>query len=176
MAVGLGSTVEQVIGAINDGGGVVISIASTREWSSGSGNTRDFHINVRLVSGNLQVGDRLEICKPVYKTVFNRVNGVKTNIRSKYKLKTFIYKTITATDIANIKSGKNILTFHIPHPTWIKNKGFDLSFTTMGSGRKAPRTVRITRPVLKNGVANYCQISNSAYIVVNHGTNIIKGL
>lgn len=165
-------------GSSSDYGGVIISVASTNSYRIDPQDQLSQHnIRVRIVSGTLQVGDRLEICRPIMKKSFNRVNGVKTNVRYKQKLKACAYKIITEADIANIAAGKNILVLTVNHSTDQPNKGFKYSCTNGGS-RVAPRTVRIVRPTPygQGAVLQNIQISNSVYLTRNFGTCVIKGM
>lgn len=187
MSVGLGSTIEEVIKEINSGGGgssasnapVLISVASTNSYRIDPQDQLSQHnIRVRIVSGTLQVGDRLEICRPIAKKAYNRVNGLQTNIRYRQKLKACAHKILTETDIANIAAGKNILVLTVNHSSDQPNKGFKYSCTRSGSSRVAPRTVRIVRPTPygQGGVLQNIQISNSVYLTMNFGTCVIKGM
>lgn len=177
MSIGLGSTVEQVIKAINSGGSsdsnapVLISVASTNSY-----RLSEHKIRVRVISGNLQVGDRLEICRPIAKKAYNSVNGVKKNIRYKQKLKAFAYKILTETDIAKIAAGKNILVLTVNHSVAVPNKGLLYTCTYGGYGIAAPRTIRIVRPTEIGHSTQNIQISNSVYVTRSHGSYVIKGM
>lgn len=183
MSIGLGSTVEQVIKAINSGGSsdsnapVLISVASTNSYRTDPQVELSEHkIRVRVISGNLQVGDRLEICRPIAKKAYNSVNGVKKNIRYKQKLKAFAYKILTETDIAKIAAGKNILVLTVNHSVVVPNKGLLYTCTYGGYGIAAPRTIRIVRPTEIGHSTQNIQISNSVYVTRSHGSYVIKGM
>lgn len=190
MSVGLGSTIEEVIKEINSGGGggssasnapVLISVASTNSYKiDPQAELSEHKIRIRVISGSLQVGDRLEVCRPIMKKSFNRVNGVKTNIRYKQKLKACAYKIITETDIANMAAGKNILVLTVNHSNDTPNKGIFYTCTrdNNGYGAAAPRTIRIVRPTPygHDDVLQNIQISNSVYVTRSYGSNVIKGM
>ncbi len=165
-------------GGSSDYGGVIISVASTNSYRIDPQDQLSQHnIRVRIVSGTLQVGDRLEICRPIAKKAYNRVNGMQTNIRYRQKLKACAHKILTETDIANIAAGKNILVLTVNHSSDQPNKGFKYSCTRSGSSRAAPRTVRITRPMTIGQTRNqYIQISNSVYLTRNFDSCVIKGM
>ena len=166
-------------GSSSDYGGVIISVASTNSYRTDpQAQLSEHKIRVRIVSGTLQVGDRLEICRPIAKKSYNRVNGVKTKVRWKQKLKAFAYKIITAEDITNIQNGKNILVLTVNHSRDQPNKGFLYTCTkgNDGYGASAPRTIRIVRRTeLLNSTQNI-QISNSVYVTRNCGSDVIKGM
>lgn len=147
---------------------VLISVSSVRNITASA------HINVRVISGTLQAGDRLELCKPVKKTAYNRVNGVKTNIRKRHRLKTVISSTITETDIENYKNGKNIFKILLPTSgSEEKISKIDHSYTYTSSPLKSPLTVRIVRPTNTTG-SQRIQISNSVYLTLNYYSEVIK--
>ncbi len=166
-------------GGSSDYGGVIISVASTNSYRTDpQAQLSEHKICVRIVSGTLQAGDRLEICRPIAKKCFNRVNGVKTNVRWKQKLKAFAYKILTETDIANIAAGKNILVLTVNHSSNQPSKGFVYTCTANndGYGATAPRTIRITRPTELLNSTQYIQISNSVYVTRNYTSCVIKGM
>lgn len=166
-------------GGSSDYGGVIISVASTNSYRTDpQAQLSEHKIRVRIVSGTLQAGDRLEICRPIAKKCFNRVNGVKTNVRWKQKLKAFAYKILTETDIANIAAGKNILVLTVNHSSNQPSKGFVYTCTANnnGYGATAPRTIRITRPTELLNSTQYIQISNSVYVTRNYTSCVIKGM
>lgn len=168
-------------GSSSDYGGVIISVASTNSYRIDPQDQLSQHnIRVRIVSGTLQVGDRLEICRPVAKKAYNRVNGMQTNIRYRQKLKACAYKIITEADIANIAAGKNILVLTVNHSSNTPNKGLFYTCTSdnNGYGATAPRTIRIVRPTPygQNGIMQNIQISNSVYVTRSYGSNVIKGM
>lgn len=168
-------------GGSSDYGGVIISVASTNSYRIDPQDQLSQHnIRVRIVSGTLQVGDRLEICRPIAKKAYNRVNGMQTNIRYRQKLKACAYKILTETDIANIASGKNILVLTVNHSSNTPNKGLFYTCTSdnNGYGATAPRTIRIVRPTPygQNGIMQNIQISNSVYVTRSYGSNVIKGM
>lgn len=160
-------------GSSDNNAPVLISVASVFN------NTSSVKINVRVISGTLQAGDRLEICQPIKKTVFNRKNGVKTNIRIKQKLRIIAYRTITAAEAANITTNNILgLTIDTSLKKIISRLWNSCTNGPDGRGAAAPRTIRITRPteyghdyVLQNR-----QISNSVYVTRNWSSQIIKGM
>ena len=173
---------------LNVGGGspdsnepVLISVASTNSYRIDPLDQLSQHnIRVRVISGTLQVGDRLEICRPIAKKAYNRVNGMQTNIRYRQKLKACAYKILTETDIANIATGKNILVLTVNHSTDQPNKGLKYTCTSNNSTFRgsAPRVIRIVRPTPygQNGIMQNIQISNSVYVTRSYGSNVIKGM
>lgn len=173
---------------ISGGGGssgsnapVLISVASTNSYRIDPLDQLSQHnIRVRVISGTLQVGDRLEICRPIAKKAYNRVNGMQTNIRYRQKLKACAYKILTETDIANIAAGKNILVLTVNHSSNTPNKGLYYTCTSdnNGYGATAPRTIRIVRPTPygQNGIMQNIQISNSVYVTRSYGSYVIKGM
>lgn len=172
---------------ISGGGGtgsnapVLISVASTNSYRTDPLDQLSQHnIRVRVISGTLQVGDRLEICRPIAKKAYNRVNGMQTNIRYRQKLKACAYKILTETDIANIAAGKNILVLTVNHSSNTPNKGLYYTCTSdnNGYGATAPRTIRIVRPTPygQNGIMQNIQISNSVYVTRSYGSYVIKGM
>ena len=173
---------------LNVGGGssdsnapVLISVASTNSYRIDPLDQLSQHnIRVRVISGSLQAGDRLEICRPIAKKAYNRVNGMQTNIRYRQKLKACAYKILTETDIANIAAGKNILVLTVNHSSNTPNKGLYYTCTSdnNGYGATAPRTIRIVRPTPygQNGIMQNIQISNSVYVTRSYGSNVIKGM
>lgn len=166
-------------GSSSDYGGVIISVASTNSYiTDPQAQLSEHKIRVRIVSGTLQAGDRLEICRPIAKKCFNRVNGVKTNVRWKQKLKAFAYKIITAEDVANIAAGKNILVLTVNHSSDQPNKGFLYTCTRNNASFRgsAPRTIRITRRTELLNSTQYIQISNSVYVTSNYNSCVIKGM
>lgn len=168
-------------GSSSDYGGVIISVASTNSYRIDPQDQLSQHnIRVRIVSGTLQVGDRLEICRPIAKKAYNRVNGMQTNIRYRQKLKACAHKILTETDIANIAAGKNILVLTVNHSNDTPNKGLYYTCTrdNNGYGATAPRTIRIVRPTPygQNGIMQNIQISNSVYVTRSYGSNVIKGM
>ena len=161
---------------LNVGGGspdsnapVLISISSVKNITS------EAHINVRVISGTLQAGDRIELCKPIKKTAYNRINGVKTNIRKRHRLKTVVFSTITENDIQNYKNGKNIFTIILQTSgSNEKITSIDHSYTYDSSPLKSPLTVRIVRKTeLLNSTQNI-QISNSVYLTLNYYSQVLK--
>ena len=161
---------------LNVGGGspdsnapVLISISSVKNITS------EAHINVRVISGTLQAGDRIELCKPIKKTAYNRINGVKTNIRKRHRLKTVVFSTITENDIQNYKNGKNIFTILLQTSgSNEKITSIDHSYTYDSSPLKSPLTVRIVRQTkLLNSTQNI-QISNSVYLTLNYYSQVLK--
>lgn len=166
-------------GSSSDYGGVIISVASTNSYRGASQDQLSQHnIRVRVISGTLQAGDRLEICRPIAKKSYNLVNGVKNNVRWKQKLKACAHKILTETDIANIAAGKNILVLTVNHSNDTPNKGLYYTCTrdNNGYGATAPRTIRITRPTELPNSTQYIQISNSVYVTRSFGSNVIKGM
>lgn len=173
---------------LNVGGGssdsnepVLISVASTNSYRIDPLDQLSQHnIRVRVISGNLQAGDRLEICRPIAKKAYNRVNGMQTNIRYRQKLKACAYKILTETDIANIAAGKNILVLTVNHSSNTPNKGLKYTCTSNNSTFRgsAPRVIRIVRPTPygQNGIMQNIQISNSVYVTRSYGSNVIKGM
>lgn len=173
---------------LNVGGGspdsnatVLISVASTNSYRTDPLDQLSQHkIRVRVISGSLQAGDRLEICRPIAKKAYNRVNGMQTNIRYRQKLKACAYKILTETDIANIAAGKNILVLTVNHSTDQPNKGLKYTCTSNNSTFRgsAPRVIRIVRPTPygQNGIMQNIQISNSVYVTRSYGSNVIKGM
>ena len=173
---------------LNVGGGspdsnepVLISVASTNSYRIDPLDQLSQHnIHVRVISGSLQAGDRLEICRPIAKKAYNRVNGMQTNIRYRQKLKACAYKILTETDIANIATGKNILVLTVNHSTDQPNKGLKYTCTSNYSTFRgsAPRVIRIVRPTPygQNGIMQNIQISNSVYVTRSYGSNVIKGM
>ena len=173
---------------LNVGGGspdsnepVLISVASTNSYRIDPLDQLSQHnIRVRIISGSLQAGDRLEICRPIAKKAYNRVNGMQTNIRYRQKLKACAYKILTETDIANIATGKNILVLTVNHSTDQPNKGLKYTCTSNYSTFRgsAPRVIRIVRPTPygQNGIMQNIQISNSVYVTRSYGSNVIKGM
>lgn len=173
---------------LNVGGGspdsnepVLISVASTNSYRIDPLDQLSQHnIRVRVISGSLQAGDRLEICRPIAKKSYNLVNGVKKNVRWKQKLKACAHKILTETDIANIAAGKNILVLTVNHSSNTPNKGLYYTCTSdnNGYGATAPRTIRIVRPTPygQNGIMQNIQISNSVYVTRSYGSNVIKGM
>lgn len=169
--------VETVIQTSTGGGGgspdsnapVLISISSVKNITS------EAHINVRVISGTLQAGDRIELCKPIKKTAYNRINGVKTNIRKRHRLKTVVFSTITENDIQNYKNGKNIFTILLQTSgSNEKITSIDHSYTYDSSPLKSPLTVRIVRQTkLLNSTQNI-QISNSVYLTLNYYSQVLK--
>ena len=161
---------------LNVGGGgsdsnepVLISISSVKNITS------EAHINVRVISGTLQAGDRIELCKPIKKTAYNRIHGVKTNIRKRHRLKTVVFSTITENDIQNYKNGKNIFTILLQTSgSNQKISSIDHSYTYSSSPLKSPLTVRIVRRTeLLNSTQNI-QISNSVYLTLNYYSRVLK--
>lgn len=179
---------ETVVQTSTGGGGgsgsnepVLISVASTNSYRIDPLDQLSQHnIRVRVISGTLQAGDRLEICRPIAKKAYNLVNGVKKNVRWKQKLKACAYKILTETDIANIAAGKNILVLTVNHSSNTPNKGLYYTCTSdnNGYGATAPRTIRIVRPTPygQNGIMQNIQISNSVYVTRSYGSNVIKGM
>lgn len=173
---------------LNVGGGssdsnatVLISVASTNSFRTDpQAQLSEHNIRVRVISGTLQAGDRLEICRPIAKKSYNLVNGVKKNVRWKQKLKACAHKILTETDIANIAAGKNILVLTVNHSSNTPNKGLYYTCTrdNNGYGATAPRTIRIVRPTPygQNGIMQNIQISNSVYVTRSYGSNVIKGM
>ena len=173
---------------LNVGGGspdsnepVLISVASTNSYRTDPLDQLSQHnIRVRVISGSLQAGDRLEICRPIAKKAYNRVNGMQTNIRYRQKLKACAYKILTEADIANIATGKNILVLTVNHSTDQPNKGLKYTCTSNYSTFRgsAPRVIRIVRPTPygQNGIMQNIQISNSVYVTRSYGSNVIKGM
>lgn len=160
---------------------VLISVASTNSYRIDPLDQLSQHkIRVRVISGTLQAGDRLEICRPIAKKSYNLVNGVKKNVRWKQKLKACAHKILTETDIANIAAGKNILVLTVNHSSNTPNKGLYYTCTSdnNGYGASAPRTIRIVRPTPygQNGIMQNIQISNSVYVTRSYGSNVIKGM
>lgn len=160
---------------------VLISVASTNSYRTDPLDQLSQHnIRVRVISGTLQVGDRLEICRPIAKKSYNRVNGVKKNVRWKQKLKACAYKIITEADIANIAAGKDILVLTVNHSTDQPNRGLEYTCTSNYSTFRgsAPRVIRIVRPTPygQNGIMQNIQISNSVYVTRSNGSNVIKGM
>lgn len=148
---------------------VLISISSVKNITS------EAHINVRVISGTLQAGDRIELCKPIKKTAYNRVNGVKTNIRKRHRLKTVVFSTITETDIQNYKNGKNIFTILLQTSgSNQKISSIDHSYTESNSPLKSPLTVRIVRPATVSDSTQRIQISNSVYLTLNYYSQVLK--
>ena len=159
----------------------LISVASTNSYRIDPLDQLSQHnIRVRIISGSLQAGDRLEICRPIAKKAYNRVNGMQTNIRYRQKLKACAYKIITETDNANIATGKNILVLTVNHSTDQPNKGLKYTCTSNYSTFRgsAPRVIRIVRPTPygQNGIMQNIQISNSVYVTRSYGSNVIKGM
>jgi hypothetical protein len=180
---------ETVVQTSTGGGGggsgsnatVLISVASTNSYRIDPQDQLSQHkIRVRVISGSLQAGDRLEICRPIAKKAYNRVNGMQTNIRYRQKLKAFAYKIITEADIANIATGRNILVLTVNHSTDQPNKGLKYTCTSNNSTfhGSAPRAIRIVRPTPygQGAVLQNIQISNSVYLTRNFGTCVIKGM
>lgn len=158
---------------------VLISVASTNSYRTDpQAQLSEHNIRVRVISGTLQAGDRLEICRPIAKKSYNLVNGVKKNVRWKQKLKACAHKILTETDIANIAAGKNILVLTVNHSTDQPNKGLKYTCTSNYSTFRgsAPRVIRIVRRTeLLNSTQNI-QISNSVYVTRSYGSNVIKGM
>lgn len=156
---------------------VLISVASTNSYIRDT-QLSQHNIRVRVISGTLQAGDRLEICRPIAKKSYNLVNGVKKNVRWKQKLKACAYKILTETDIAKIAAGNNILVLTVNHSSDQPNKGFKYTCTRNDAtlNVSAPRTIRIVRPTEIGGSTQNIQISNSVYVTRNFGTCVIKGM
>lgn len=103
MAVNIGSTVKQVIDAINTGGGggsnltmPIIRLGAVSDTNGtmiiGAGNLLTFKVEV--IGGELQVGDELQMCS-------RRLYTYRQGAIKKYKMRAYYAHEITAEDLEN---------------------------------------------------------------------------
>lgn len=163
------------LGTVSGGGtvsnNVLVTVSSTHLFDATT-----YHINLRI-RGTLQEGDRIELCKSIKKKNYrNEENAVgqivQRDIRYRYKLKSFVRKILTASDISSLTGNKDIITLAIDLENEIVYKSLWHTYT-IDPNHKVPLTVRITRGEVKthSGVTIYRQISNSVPIAVNCNVN-----
>lgn len=119
---------------------------------------------------NLQVGDRLQLCRPV-KNVERNEDGTLKRARHRYKVIKGNYYEITQDDIDRIAtSGTASSTFTIPVEYCILGQQEEIygivreyKWTYTGNGRfRSPLVVRVQRKILTNNerrtISNHCKI------------------
>lgn len=198
------------LGTISGGGGnsdsVLIEVSNITYWVDDGipitgGNIKYIYyanINVRVLSGTLRAGDKIQLCEPKRVTMYNYVNGVQSNIRTKNRYK-YIYQTkLSQSQVDEYNSsGKNIFTLNCQLISIIyDNNGMQggaqgwidsdyiisaRSYTNSSYGKRKPFIVRIVRPFTKETGDGYWNkpISNKvsvlgSYITVNNNFRSYK--
>lgn len=153
MAVDLGSTFKELIDEINSkgsgggsggggsggGGGMPVYIKA----STGLKNDGNYNVNVTILSGTLQVGDRIQLCKPhSSKHNFTDDNGVRKS-RSRKRIKCVKYYEVTNSDIT---IGRKTFSINVDNMMYYGDEWISLrrSFTNSMYLRR-PLSVRVVR-------------------------------
>lgn len=157
---------------------VLIENSSIRmEQNQANTNIIDYYINVKVLSGALQAGDKIQLCKSVkkHKHNINKTTGIRENDRVLYKIVPFASYTISLADLDAATT--NVYSLHVDST----NKNLYRSYCSGGgdsilSGHRKPLTLRICRPkqISNNREKSYIQISNTLKLAVDCNTKLIQ--
>ena len=150
-------------GSSSDSGLIHIEVSSVRNIMQDSQDWRK--VNVRVLSGTLQAGDKIQICRPKNLHRYNKDgSGTITKERFIQGFKMFAETTLDTDDIDSYENGtKDIFTIWID--TTIKKQADGIWYTFSNMQLAKPRVVRIVRPYIDNNgyernkvISNYVRV------------------